>query len=351
MLFVTGGNPLLTMANSGRLAKAFRELELLVVLDILPSETAHLADVVFPCVAPLQRPDLPFVFPLMLGLQTRPYLQATEAVVPPTGEQRDEATIYLDLCKACGVDLFGSKAAQLAMSAMRRANEGRGGRGVPQKLLLDLLLRACRQPGFATLLEEKHGVRRGDHRPGSFLGARVVTDDGRVDLAPDALVAEAERVLEATFAREKRDADKMKLITKRHVTTHNSWMHDHEPFVRKGTNHLYLHPDDAERLGLEAGAMADVSSATATVRLPVAISPDLMPGTCALPHGWGHQHARQLKVASKTRGVNVNLLAADGPDALERVGGMARLTGIPVDIVPAAGPQAHTWSGLPNDAM
>jgi len=351
VLFVTGGNPLLTMANSGRLAKAFRELELLVVLDILPSETAHLADVVLPCVAPLQRPDLPFVFPLMLGLQSRPYLQATEALVPPTGEQRDEATIYLDLCKACGVDLFGSKAAQLAMSAMRKANEARGEQGVPQKLLLDLLLRACRQPGFGTLLREKHGVRRGDHEPGSFLGKRVVTDDGRVDLAPDALVAEAERVLEATFEREKRDAGKMKLITKRHVTTHNSWMHDHEPFVRKGTNHLYLHPDDAKRLGLEAGAMADVSSATATVRLPVAISADLMAGTCALPHGWGHQHARRLKVASKTRGVNVNLLAADGPEALERVGGMARLTGIPVDIVPAAGPQAHTWSGLPGDAM
>jgi len=52
---------------------------------------------------------------------------------------------------------------------------------------------------------------------------------------------------------------------------------------------------------------------------------DLMPGVVALPHGWGHQHARGLSVASRTRGVNVNLLAADGPDRIERISGMAHL--------------------------
>ena len=91
-LFVTGGNPLITMANSERLRDAFKELELLVVLDIQPSETASVATHVLPCTSPFQRPDLPFVFPLMLGLQMKPYLQATRAVVPPQGEQRDEAT-------------------------------------------------------------------------------------------------------------------------------------------------------------------------------------------------------------------------------------------------------------------
>lgn len=45
--------------------------------------------------------------------------------------------------------------------------------------------------------------------------------------------------------------------------------------------------------------------------------------------------------------MNVNLLAADGPDKLERVSGMAHLTGIVVDLRPAAGAQAaHDWSGI-----
>lgn len=50
-----------------------------------------------------------------------------------------------------------------------------------------------------------------------------------------------------------------------------------------------------------------------------------------------------------TRGVNVNLLAADGPDRIERVSGMAHLTGFDVEVKPAAGPQdPSSWSGLPQ---
>jgi formate dehydrogenase len=81
--------------------------------------------------------------------------------------------------------------------------------------------------------------------------------------------------------------------------------------------------------------------------LPVKLLEDLMPGTVALPHGWGHQDAEGLSVARKTTGVNVNLLAADGPDNVDRVSGMALLTGILVDVEPADEPQdPGDWSGI-----
>jgi hypothetical protein len=54
-----------------------------------------------------------------------------------------------------------------------------------------------------------------------------------------------------------------------------------------------------------------------------------------LPHGWGHQAADGLSVASTTSGANVNLLAADGPAELEYFSGMAKLNGIWVEVVPA----------------
>ena len=76
-LFVTGGNPLITMANAGRLREAFKKLELLVTVDIYENETGALASYVLPATSPLERPDLPFIFPLMLGLPSKPYLQAT----------------------------------------------------------------------------------------------------------------------------------------------------------------------------------------------------------------------------------------------------------------------------------
>jgi formate dehydrogenase len=62
----------------------------------------------------------------------------------------------------------------------------------------------------------------------------------------------------------------------------------------------------------------------------------MMVGAVALPHGWGHQDADGLSVASKTNGANVNLLAADGPEQLEYFSGMAQLNGILVDVVPVS---------------
>jgi anaerobic selenocysteine-containing dehydrogenase len=352
-LFVTGGNPLITMPNAGRLRRAFESLELLVTVDLFRTETGELAHYVLPATSAFERADLPFIFPLMLGLQARPYLQATEAVVEPEGEVRDEATIYLDLCRASGINLFGSAVAQRAFEALAwnhsRKNPQRQ-RSVPQRAVLDLLLRACGQRGFGALLAKRDGVLREDHAPGSFLGKRVYTTDGLVQLAPLALLAQARAQLGPAFEREKSNAHAIKLITKRFVTTHNSWTHNHEGFVRGEEferNFLFVHPEDAARLGLEDGALADVSTDVATVRLPVRYLGDLMPGTVALPHGWGHQHAKGLSVASKTKGVNVNLLAADGPDRIERVSGMAHLTGFVVTIVPSSGPQnEQSWSGL-----
>jgi anaerobic selenocysteine-containing dehydrogenase len=351
-LFVTGGNPLITMANAGRMREAFQKLELLVTLDIFRNETGSLAHYILPCTTPLERPDLPFIFPLMLGLQSRPYLQATEPVVQPDGEQRDEASIYVDLARACGVSLFGSRAAQKLMEvAMRLYSARRSGQpALPQRFFLSLLLRATRHGSFAALLKHPHGVPRPPHRADDYLGQRVVTDDGKLHLAPPPLLEQAAK-LEADFAREQAAADGLKLITRRHVNTHNSWTHNDLEFISGGrhTNFLYVHPADAARAGLADGDLADVRSATATVRVPIRLLDDLMPGTVALPHGWGHQVATGLSVASKTSGVNVNLLAADGPEALERVSGMAHLTGIPVEVTPAAGPQAtESWSGLPS---
>lgn len=353
-LFVTGGNPLLTMANANRLRKSFEELELLVAIDVQQSETASLAHYVLPAVSAFERPDLPFIFPLMLGLQSKKYLQATRALVAPAGESKDEATIYTMICKASGVNLFGSAIAQKAMEAMMSVSSigKRGDPSIPQEFLLDLLLRATGQMGFEKLLEHPHGWLSPDHVESSFLGKRVVTDDGKMHLAPPALIAQA-RKLEGDFASERENAHRLKLISKRAITTHNSWTHNFEEFVRgeNTTNYLYVNPDDAERLGLANGDVVDVTSATATLRLPMRVLADLMPGSVALPHGWGHQAARGLGVASKTTGVNVNILAADGPDGIDRVTGMAHLTGIPVDVRRAEGPiDPSSWSGLAADA-
>ncbi|MBW2551790.1 MAG: molybdopterin-dependent oxidoreductase, partial [Deltaproteobacteria bacterium] len=111
-MFCVSGNPLLTVPNSnGRLDEALRALELLVVIDIFRNETANHAHYILPGTSAFQRADLPFVFQSLMGLQPIPYAQYTDALVPTEGEQRDETMILLQLARACGSTLFGSKIA------------------------------------------------------------------------------------------------------------------------------------------------------------------------------------------------------------------------------------------------
>jgi formate dehydrogenase len=348
-LFVTGGNPLITMANSRRLKEAFEQLDLLVCLDIQPGETCSVATHVLPCTDPMQRPDLPFIFPLMLGLQSKPYLQATKAIISRKGEQRDEASIYVDLARACGVNIFDSKPAQFFFESLKTIHSRLKNKSIselPQEFLLNMLLLSTRQKSFRKLLTHQHGWLRDDHQEASFLGHRVVTDNGKIQLAPGPLLSQANKLVK-DFEIELASQNQLKLITKRAVTTHNSWTHNIDRFVSRDgyTNYLYMHPQDAAKAGLDNNDLADVSSKTGKVRVPIRILDDLMPGTVALPHGWGHQHSH-LSVANKTKGVNVNILAADGPENLEKVSGMAHLTGIPVEVTPAQGTMAPTWDGL-----
>jgi anaerobic selenocysteine-containing dehydrogenase len=333
------------------LKHAFEQLELLVVIDLFRNETAEIGDYVLPATSPLERPDLLFSFPLLLGMQHRPYLQATKRVLDPLPDQWEETRIFTELAHAAGAPIFGSWAAHgLLLAGTRLAYGPHQARslGLTSERMLSLFLRLTRQGSFSALADQPHGLLRPPHEPESFLGRRVLTRDGRVHLAPPPLL-EAARRLDEAFRAEEESSSSLRLITKRSVRTHNSWTHNVERFLRHegGTNHLYLHPDDAARLGLGDGGWADVESRTGKVRVPVKLSKDLRPGTVALPHGWGHQDAKGLTVASASTGVNSNLLADDGPEALERLSGMAQLTAFPVEVRRAPSPpDPKSWSGI-----
>ena len=339
-LFCLSGNPLLTVPNTnGRLEVALKALELLVVIDIFRNETANHAHYILPGTSAFQRPDLPFVFQSLMGVQPIPYAQYTDELVPLDGEQRDETMILLQLARACGSTLFGSGAANGFIGAWLGLGRvpllGRW-LGLTPKRFLGLMARAFRLGSLDSLRKEPHGRLLHPYEGGDFLGERVVTDDGLIDLAPEDLVAAAKR-LEGVFKTELAKRNKLKLISKREQHSHNSWLHNHPRFVegKRSTNYLYMNPEDAARVGVEQGAMVEVRSSVATVKLPVQLTDEMMVGAVALPHGWGHEDADGLSVASKTTGVNVNLLAADGPEDLEYFSGMAKLNGIWVDVTPA----------------
>jgi anaerobic selenocysteine-containing dehydrogenase len=75
-----------------------------------------------------------------------------------------------------------------------------------------------------------------------------------------------------------------------------------------------------------------VSSLHGQIELPVELTRDIMAGVVAIPHGWGHRGTGNLRVANRAGGANVNELMSSDPDDIERLAGMARLTGVAVRV-------------------
>jgi len=69
------------------------------------------------------------------------------------------------------------------------------------------------------------------------------------------------------------------------------------------------------------------------------LTDEVMAGTIAVPHGWGHDGGWQM--ANAAGGANTNVLASSEPEDLERLAGMAHLNGIAVRVeLVAAGRRA-----------
>src|SRR3954471_19599261 len=99
-LFVSAGNPLLSVPDGQALERAFGKLDLLVSLDFYVNETGRLADYVLPTTTFLERDDTPVAF---LGFYTTRFVQHSDAVVPPAGEAREEWEIVEDLARPLGI--------------------------------------------------------------------------------------------------------------------------------------------------------------------------------------------------------------------------------------------------------
>ena len=117
-------------------------------------------------------------------------------------------------------------------------------------------------------------------------------------------------------------ADELVLVSRRHLRSNNSWMHNVKVLVKgKDRCTLLVHPDDAQRARRRRRRAARASRSEAgSVEVPVEVSDEMMPGVVSLPHGWGHDKpGTRLSVAREHAGVNNNVLApGDLVDALSQ---------------------------------
>lgn len=328
-LFVSAGNPLLTVPGSAALSAAFDELDLLVCIDLYVTETGRRADYILPATTFLEREDFPLPF---LQNYLTPYVTWTEPVVPPRGAARQEWQIIDELARRMRLGLGSLRVQRVAYRLGLRPSP---------RLLIDLLVRTgrhgdwfgLRRGGLSLrkLRARPHGVVLGDHHPTGTLRRRIRHQDRLVHLAPPEIVAEIERLAAAP---EPSPEYPLRLIGLRELRSHNSWMHNAPALMRGRRDHrARVHPVDAAAYGVVDGGRCQITSAHGSVELPVQVTDEMTPGAVAVPHGWGHAGGG-WRIANAAGGANVNLLASPEPGDLERLAGMAHLNGIPVAIEP-----------------
>ena len=342
-LFTVAGNPVLATPGGDRLDDALDGLECMISVDNWINETTCHADVILPGMSALEQAhhdDLIWQFAVGSGAKY------SAPIFPPTDGRPHEWEILIRLAGLC----LGQPASEVDVAAIDdgffdvlaevHGLDGptlreRYDEGGPERLL-DLTLRTGpfgdrygENPDGINLDKVKaapHGIDLGPNI--SHLADVLQTPNGKVVLAPDYITADIPRLA----ARLDRPADDLVLISRRHLRSNNSWMHN-VPVLVKGKDRctLLIHPDDAQRFGLDDGDHAKVSSEAGALVVPVEVTDAIKRGVVSLPHGWGHDKAgTRMAVAKQHPGVNTNVLSPGG--FVDVLSGNAAVNGIPVSV-------------------
>ncbi len=343
-LITIAGNPVISAPDSDRLDEALPQLECMIAVDNYLNETTRHAHVILPGLSALEQPHFDDLITMWAARSAGNY---SPAIFPPPPDRPAEWQILTILGALCAgmhyddidIDAFDDgffaamcEAKEVDATAVMAGYSERG----PRRLL-DLQIRTGafgdrygEDPdglSLASFEAEPHGIDRGAMVP--RLADVLSTPSGKVELAPEYITADVARLA----ARLDRDDDGLVLVSRRHLRSNNSWMHNVKVLV-KGRERctLLIHPDDAARAGVEDGKLARVSSEAGAIDVVVEISTEMMPGVVSLPHGWGHdKEATRLSVAREHAGVNSNRIA---PGRLvDPLSGNAVVNGIRVEVM------------------
>jgi anaerobic selenocysteine-containing dehydrogenase len=328
-LVTSAGNPVLSTPNGRELDRALAGLEFMVSIDPYINETTRHAHIILPPSSSLERSHYDVAFNLLAVRNTAKF---SPALFEPAAETRHDWEIFVEL-------------------QTRMEHEGLLGR-VKRKFvkrffgperILDLGLRfgpygAKLNPLSQGLTLRKlkaavHGIDLGSLR--SCLPDRLLTSDKRIELAPEALVKDVERVkakffkcgdkgsvtplsldseakeptpLPSSLEASPHSNGHLLLIGRRQLRSNNSWMHNSQRLVRgKPRCTILMHPTDAAHRDLKAGQTVSVRSRVGSVSVPIEITEEMMPGVVSIPHGWGHDRLGiQLEVAQQNAGESIN---------------------------------------------
>lgn len=292
-LVTLAGNPVLSTPNGRELDRALASLEFMVSIDCYINETTRHAHVILPPTSSLERGHYDLAFHL---LAVRNIAKFSPPLFERDADTRHDWEILLELQTRMENGLRN----RVKNRAMKQF--------LGPERMLDLALRFG--PHRLSLRKVKKAVHGIDLGPlTSCLPKRLRTADKCIELAPEALVKDIERVkskFPATAVYET-NGDLL-LIGRRQLRSNNSWMHNSERLVKgKPLCTILMNPADAAHRELANGENVRVRSRVGSIVLPIEVSDEMMPGVVSIPHGWGHDRpGNQLEVAQQHAGQSIN---------------------------------------------
>jgi anaerobic selenocysteine-containing dehydrogenase len=323
------GNPVLSVPNGRRLAKALEGLDFMVAIDLYVNETTRHADLILPPAWTLAEDDIDLLFG---AVSARNIARWSPPVVARGPDEKHDWEILLGLSERLGGGPTGFRVVDRALRMLKPL----GVKWTPTAsagLLLrtgphgDRFLPWSRGLSLRKLEQAPHGIDLGPLEEG--VTRRVLHEDRLVHVDAPPLVAGLD-AFAAELPAAAAEADELLLIGRRELRSNNSWMHNVEALVRgRERCSLRVHPADAARAGVRDGTTAILESRVHTGEVQVEVTDELRPGVVSLPHGWGHgASAPWQRVASRRPGVSFNDWSDDAE--VESIVGQSILNGVPV---------------------
>ena len=304
-LITSAGNPVLSTPDGRNLDSALESLEFMVSIDIYVNETTRHADLILPPTSFLSQHHYDSVFNAFAVRQVSRWNQPV--VEQPAAERADWQIVN-------------------GLGAALAAASGKEWRPLPPPaVMIEAGLRRAGKIDVDALRAAEHGLDLGPLAPS--LLRRLETESGKIECAPDFLMADLERLVASERLPQ---SDMLQLIGRRDPRDNNSWMHNATRLTKgKARHQLWLHPHDMAARGLTDGARVRLRSRIGTLETEVIANDALRPGVACLPHGYGHDRGDVgWTRAAALPGVSYNDLS--DPLDLDVPSGNAALNGTPV---------------------
>jgi anaerobic selenocysteine-containing dehydrogenase len=342
-VIASGSNPLRSYADTSAYEEAFAKLDLLVTVDVVPSETAVLSHYVLPAASAYEKWDgtfFPWTWPEVFFQMRRP-------MVAPEGECLEEGEIFTRIAERMGllpeipeslIQAAAGDRAAFGVELMGFLGENPGAMKFVPMVLTQTLGRTLGSAHLAALWgllqvapqEFRDNAERAGFSPGPLMGEEVFqavldrpeglwvgrcdpeknlaslqTEDKRVQVHIPEL---SDWVKSIQPESEEKDlaqdpAFPLLLMAGRHFDYNaNTIMRD--PAWNEGRDRcsVLMHPEDAGALGLTDGKTVKVTTEAGEEELPVEITETARQGHVIIPHGFG------LSCRGTVHGANVNRL-------------------------------------------